>query len=49
MSYISDYIHSDHTEEDEYEYEQNAIRDNARDRYEREHEFDYSHDMEGEY
>jgi hypothetical protein len=40
MSYISDYKHSKHTEEDEFEYEQNCARENNRDRYEREHEFD---------
>ena len=38
MSYISEYIHSDHTEEDEFEYRLNASRENARDRYEREQE-----------
>lgn len=44
MSYISDYKHSKHTEEDEFEYRQNCARENNRDRYEQEHMFDDMYD-----
>jgi len=48
MSYISDFEHSRKTEEDYREYRMAAARENARERYEREHEFDDYDDYEDE-
>ena len=40
MSYISDFEHSNKTEDDYRDYRSAAVEDNARDRWEREHEYD---------
>ena len=47
MSYISDWLHSEQTEDDYITYHNAAVRDNARDRWEHEHEYDdYDNDYE---
>lgn len=46
MSYISDWLHSEQTEDDYITYHNAAVRDNARDRWEREHEYDDYEDTE---
>ena len=47
MSYISDWLHSEQTEDDYITYHNAAARENARDRWEREHEYDdYDNDYE---
>lgn len=46
MSYISDWLHSEQTEEDYRDYCNAAARENARDRWEREHEYDDYEDYE---
>ena len=46
MSYISDWLHSEQTEEDYRDYQMAAARENARDRWEREHEYDEDYEDE---
>lgn len=46
MSYISDFEHSNQTEEDYRDYCNAAARENARDSWEREHEYDDYDDYE---
>lgn len=46
MSYISDWLHSEQTENDYITYHNAAVEDNARDRWEREHEYDDYEDYE---
>lgn len=48
MSYISDWLHSEQTEDDYITYRNAAARENARDRWEREHEYDDYDDYEDE-
>lgn len=48
MSYISDWKHSEQTEEDYITYHNAVVEDNARDRWEREHEYDDYEDYEDE-
>jgi len=46
MSYISDWLHSEQTEDDYIAYHNAAVEDNARDRWEREHEYDEDYEDE---
>lgn len=48
MSYISDWLHSEQTEDDYITYHNAAVEDNARYRWEREHEYDDYEDYEDE-